>query len=110
REHGLEQLREGDFSQQVYHLGHQQTGLQNVSAALFFTARWDRHVWKYRYARSYRMVLFDIAHLVQTMIVTATALGLRSFLTPALKDSETAAFLGFDDEVAESPIYLTSVG
>ncbi|MCA9666541.1 MAG: nitroreductase family protein, partial [Myxococcales bacterium] len=42
REHGLEQLREGDFSQQVYHLGHQQTGLQNVSAALFFTARWDR--------------------------------------------------------------------
>jgi SagB-type dehydrogenase family enzyme len=109
RRHGLEQLKAGDFGDTVFHLGHKQSGLENFSAAFFYTARWDRHVWKYRYARSYRMVMFDIAHLVQTTLVAATALDLRSFLTPALRDTEAAQFLGVDD-LEESPIYVTSIG
>jgi len=109
RRHGLEQIKAGDFGDTLCHLGHRQSGLDNVSAALFYTARWDRHIWKYRYARSYRMVMFDIAHLVQTTLVAATALDLRSFLTPALRDTEAAAFLGLDD-LEESPIYVTSLG
>ena len=80
-----------------------------MSAAFLYTARWARHMWKYRHARSYRKVLFDVAQLVQTTLVTATALDLRSFITQALKDSETARFLGVD-ELEESPLCVTTVG
>jgi SagB-type dehydrogenase family enzyme len=110
RDHALELIRAGNFADEVSRLGHLQSGLRGISAAFFFTARWDRHMWKYRYARSYRMVLFDTAHLVQTSLLTATALGFRTFLTPAIKDSEVLRFLDLADDLAESPLYLTSIG
>jgi SagB-type dehydrogenase family enzyme len=108
--HGMRLLREGRFGDEVYHLCHRQKGMRGVSAVVFFTARWMRHIWKYRYARSYRMVHFDCAHMVQSFLIAATDLGFDSFLTPALRDSEAEEFLGIDDPFAESVLYAVSVG
>lgn len=108
--HALERLRAGDFGEEVWELGHRQSGLRGVSAAVFYTVRWARHMWKYRYARSYRMVMYDTAHLVQNQILAATAVGLRTFLTPAIRDTATEAFLGIGDAFAESALYLTGMG
>lgn len=108
--HTLARVASGDFAERVHELAHRQGDLASTSAVFFFTARWARHQWKYRYSRSYRMVLFDVAHLVQTQLLTATALGLQTFLTPAVRDTETAAFLGLTHDLEESPLYLTAVG
>lgn len=108
--HGMRLLREGSFGNEVYQLSHRQKGMRGASAVVFFTARWMRHIWKYRYARSYRMVHFDCAHMVQSFLIAATDLGFGSFLTPALRDSEAEEFLGIQDPFAESVLYAVSVG
>lgn len=110
RDHALELIRAGHFAREMYELGHQQAQLDRAGAVLFFSVRWARHQWKYRYARSYRMVMFDVAHLVQTNLLVATALGLRSFLTPALKDREVTSLLQLPNDLEESPLYLTAFG
>lgn len=108
--HAMRLLREGVFGQEVFELSHRQKGMRGASAVVFFTARWMRHIWKYRYARSYRMVHFDCAHMVQSFLIAATDLEFQSFLTPALRDSEVEHFLGIQDPFAESVLYAVSVG
>jgi len=110
RSHCLELIRENVDSKRVWELAHRQGGLDNISMSVFFTARWKRHIWKYRYSRSYRMVMFDVAHIVQTFILTATATDLRTFLTPALADNATRVFLGIQDDLEESALYCVGVG
>jgi SagB-type dehydrogenase family enzyme len=110
KHHALELLRRGDFRADVHALGHSQANLDRAPALVYFSARWARHQWKYRYARSYRMVLYDVAHLVQTFVLTASALGLASFLTPALDDGGVRELLGLHEDLEESPLYLSAVG
>ncbi len=110
RDHALNLLSAGDFGERIWELSHRQRGTWQASIAVFHTVRWARHMWKYRYARSYRMVMYDAAHLVQTHLLTATAVGLRTFLTPAIQDSLTEAFLGIEDPEEESVLYLTALG
>ena len=110
REHSFELLKEAVDSEQIWQLVHKQGGLDRVSLAVFFTARWRRHMWKYRYPRSYRMVLFDVAHLVQTFLLTATATNFHTFLTPAIDDTAAGEFLGIEDDLEESVLYSVGVG
>lgn len=110
KHHALELLRKGNFQQEVLRLGHTQAKLDQAPAVVYFSARWARHQWKYRYARSYRMVLYDVAHLVQTFVLTATALGLGSFLTPALDDAGVRELLNLSEDLEETPLYLSAVG
>jgi SagB-type dehydrogenase family enzyme len=110
RDHSLELLKEGMFGGEVVALSHRQARLDRAGAVMFFSTRWARHQWKYRYARSYRMVMFDVAHLVQTHLLVASALRLQTFLTPAIRDRETSAFLQLPNDLEESPLYLTAVG
>jgi SagB-type dehydrogenase family enzyme len=110
RDHSLELLRPGVFGEEVVALSHRQARLDRAGAVMFFSTRWARHQWKYRYARSYRMVMFDVAHLVQTHLLVASALRLQTFLTPAIRDRETSEFLQLPNDLEESPLYLTAVG
>jgi SagB-type dehydrogenase family enzyme len=80
------------------------------AAALFLmTAIFRRTMWKYDYARAYRVVLLDAGHLCQTFCLVATWLGLAPFCTAALKDTLIEQDLGIDG-IRESVLYVAGVG
>lgn len=81
----------------------------DASAVFIMTAVFPRVLWKYRFARSYRVVLLDAGHLCQTFCLVATWLGLAPFCTAALKDTLIEKDLGLDG-IRESVLYLAAVG
>jgi SagB-type dehydrogenase family enzyme len=81
----------------------------DASAVFIMTAVFPRVLWKYRFARSYRVVLLDAGHLCQTFCLVATWLGLAPFCTAALRDTMIEKGLGLDG-IRESVLYLAAVG
>ena len=73
------------------------------------TAVFPRTMWKYQFARAYRVVLLDAGHLCQTFCLVATWLGLAPFCTAALKDTLIEEDLGIDG-IRESVLYIAGVG
>ncbi len=83
--------------------------VRNAAALFLMTAVFRRTMWKYGYARAYRVVLLDAGHLCQTFCLAATWLGLAPFCTAALKDTLIEKDLGIDG-IAESVLYVAGVG
>lgn len=110
KRHCLELLREGDFRDEVASICFEKTAIKTAAATIFLTARWARHMWKYRYARSYRMVLFDTGHLIQTHVLTGCAIGLESFLCPSVHDSRGLSFLGLEQDCDEGVLFAIGIG
>ncbi len=90
-----------------YTAGHE--FLDDASALFIMTAVFPRVLWKYRFARGYRVVLLDAGHLCQTFCLAATWLGLAPFCTAALQDSLIEKDLGIDG-IRESVLYVAAVG
>ena len=88
--------------------GHQRY-VRDAAALFLMTAIFRRTMWKYSYARAYRVVLLDTGHLCQTFCLVATWLGLAPFCTAALKDTLIEDDLGIDG-VRESVLYVAGVG
>jgi SagB-type dehydrogenase family enzyme len=82
---------------------------KNAAALFLMTAMFQRTMWKYHFARAYRVVLLDAGHLCQTFCLVATWLGLAPFCTAALKDTLIERDLGIDG-VRESVLYVGGVG
>jgi SagB-type dehydrogenase family enzyme len=83
--------------------------VRGASALFLMTAVFRRTMWKYDYARAYRVVLLDAGHLCQTFCLVATWLGLAPFCTAALKDTLIEQDLGIDG-ISESVLYVAGVG
>jgi SagB-type dehydrogenase family enzyme len=81
----------------------------NASAMIFFTAIFERILWRYPYARAYRAALIESGHVCQTFCLTATRLGLAPFSVMALADSLIEQDLGIDG-IKESVLYAAGVG
>jgi SagB-type dehydrogenase family enzyme len=81
----------------------------NASAMIFFTAIFERILWRYPYARAYRAALIESGHVCQTFCLTATHLGLAPFSVMALADSLIERDLGIDG-IRESVLYAAGVG
>lgn len=90
--------------------GYHKRGVKTSSAVLFLTTRWIRHSWKYRYSRSYRMVLIEAGHAVQTIRLTGTAYGLDVYYSPAIDDVVVSRMLRLSDDLVESPLCLLGLG
>jgi SagB-type dehydrogenase family enzyme len=86
-----------------------QQHVRSASALFMMTAVFPRSMWKYRFARAYRVVMLDAGHLGQTFCLLATQLGLAPFCTAALNDSLIEVDLGLDG-ISESIIYAVGVG
>jgi SagB-type dehydrogenase family enzyme len=82
---------------------------KNAGALFLMTAVFPRTMWKYHFARAYRVVLLDAGHLCQTFCLVATWLGLAPFCTAALKDTLIEEDLGIDG-IRESVLYVAGVG
>ena len=83
--------------------------VKDAAALFLMTAVFRRTMWKYDYARAYRVVLLDAGHLCQTFCLVATWLGLAPFCTAALKDTLIERDLGIDG-ICESVLYVAGVG
>ncbi|MQA07399.1 MAG: SagB/ThcOx family dehydrogenase [Pseudonocardiaceae bacterium] len=78
-------------------------GIVTASAVLVITSRWLRHNWKYRYSRSYRMVLLELGHAIQAIHLSARASGLAVYHCPSINDAELLPLLELTDDCAEGP-------
>ncbi|WP_432092993.1 SagB family peptide dehydrogenase [Streptomyces sp. bgisy100] len=89
-----------------------QTGYQGradeAAAMVVYTGAFRRNQWKYR-ERGYRTVLLDCGHLAQSVVLTATALGLVAHPMIAFVDDYFNDLVGVDG-VDDAVLYLTLLG
>lgn len=109
RSHSLERLHKGQMHEKAVQYCAGNASVKDTAALFLMTAVFPRSMWKYRFARAYRVVLLDAGHLCQTFCLTATWLGLAPFCTAALNDSLIERDLGLDG-ITESVLYVAAVG
>jgi SagB-type dehydrogenase family enzyme len=80
-----------------------------AAAIVFFSAVYERYLWKYNYPRAYRATLVEAGHQCQTFCLAATWLGLAPFCTMAIADSTVELDLGLDG-ISEAVLYAAGVG
>jgi SagB-type dehydrogenase family enzyme len=76
---------------------------------VFFTAMFERQLWRYSYSRAYRAALIEAGHVCQTLLLTATWLGLAPYSVMGLADSVIEHDLGIDG-ITESVLYAAGFG
>ena len=81
----------------------------DAATVLCYVSSFGRNAWKYDNPRSYRVLLLDVGHLNQTLLLTATALGMRATFTAALRDELIERHLGIEP-ATELVIGCTAVG
>jgi len=109
RSHSLERLHKGQMQDKAVQYCAGNASVKDTAALFLMTAVFPRSMWKYRFARAYRVVLLDAGHLCQTFCLTATWLGLAPFCTAALNDTLIERDLGLDGTI-ESVLYVAAVG
>ena len=107
--HRLELVRANATPEKAWLYCARQNFVRNAAALFLMTAVFPRTMWKYQFARAYRVVLLDAGHLCQTFCLVATWLGLAPFCTAALKDTLIEEDLGIDG-IRESVLYIAGVG
>lgn len=85
-------------------------GVVSSNLIVILTCRWLRHSWKYRYSRSYRMVLLELGHVVQSLNLNFRARGIDVFQCPSIDDSKWTELLSIEDNCDEAPLYVLSLG
>jgi SagB-type dehydrogenase family enzyme len=80
-----------------------------ASAMVFFTALFERLLWRYSYSRAYRAAFIESGHICQTFCLSATRLGLAPFSVMGLADSIIEDDLGIDG-ITETVLYGAGVG
>jgi SagB-type dehydrogenase family enzyme len=108
QEHGLEQLKEGDYRVTIARAALDQKIAYEGNVVFAWTAVLERCKWKYK-QRAFRYIYLDAGHIAQALAMAAVALGLGSCQIAALYDEEVNNLLDVDG-VEETAIYLTVVG
>lgn len=85
-------------------------GIRTSSAILFFSYRFTRHAWKYRYSRTFRMVLMELGHNFQTTRIAASAVGLDVYYNPAIHDQLVSDILMLGEDCEEGPMLSIGLG
>ena len=81
----------------------------DLSAGIFITSDFRKQWWKYKHSRAYRVALLDVGFISQTLLLTATALGLSTWVSAAFNDTEVSKLLGIDC-LSEKPILFVGFG
>ena len=91
----LEPLRGEDAADLVVELTAGQEHFRAAHVLFLLTARFARNFWKYQaHAKAYRVLLFDAAHLSQTLYLVCTHLGLGAFVSAAVNEQDIDRRLG----------------
>ncbi len=107
--HSLDFIASGDFRDQLVSMCIGQGKVRNCAAAMIIGAHWSRYIARYRHARAYRNLLINTAELAHYYILTATALGLSNFITPAFNDDVAESLLQ-QRATAVGPLYMVAIG
>jgi SagB-type dehydrogenase family enzyme len=109
RRSGLEQLGPPIPREQLEPALGGQPWLVDAPALLIYTAVLERTRWRYPTKRAYRDVLLGLGHVSQTVLLTASAMGLGAITATAVCDESLEALLGCDS--AEEPVLaVTALG
>lgn len=109
REHEMEQIKKGDFRDQVTAAGAMQAFIGEAQVTFNLTAIFQRTRWKYR-KRTYRYVLLEAGHIAQNLYLAATALGLGCCAVGAFRDQALDKLVGAGEDDGEESLYLLPVG
>jgi SagB-type dehydrogenase family enzyme len=91
--HGLVPLN-GYADQETFeHLTHRQGFYRHACFGVLTVAVADRMSWKYRHAAAYKILLQNVGHAAQVFAMTATALGLGTAMTGAIRHTEADTLL-----------------
>jgi SagB-type dehydrogenase family enzyme len=107
--HALERVRNGVTIDHVRRYLPAQPWFEVAPLLVFFSALFERALWRYDYCRAYRAMLIEAGHLCQTFCLTATWLGLAPFCSMALGDDAIDGDIGLDG-ISESVLYAAGVG
>lgn len=77
---------------------------RGIAAGVFVSSWIGLAAWKYGHSRAYRNVLLDVGHVSQTFLLTASSLGLETWLTGAFIDSHIEQALGLDTQT--QPVFF----
>lgn len=108
-QHVLTEIKLGDFENELVSMLWDQYYARGMAFGIFITARFDKAWWKYKHSRAYRNVLYDIGHVSQTSLLTATALGLETWITGAFHDGVVEQFLEVDG-INEAALFFIGAG
>jgi SagB-type dehydrogenase family enzyme len=108
RPHALEELRLGDFRNDIVQATQGQRMHAFANIVIIWTAIFQRTKFRY-HDRAYRFIYLDAGHIAQNLALTAVGLGLSSCQVGAYFDDEVNRILGVDGK-EESAIYLSVVG
>jgi putative peptide maturation dehydrogenase len=91
----LEPLGGEDAADLVVELTAGQEHFRAAQVLFLLTARFARNFWKYQaHAKAYRVLLFDAAHLSQTLYLVCADLGLGAFVSAAVNEQDIDRRLG----------------
>ncbi len=107
--HALCLVGPGNFKNKVSEICIGQRKSSSGAFTLFITACIKRYMIRYKHERAYRNLLINVSELAHQYIFYATAIGLNTWLTPAIIENKAAELLNVDNEM-EIPIYTVSVG
>jgi putative peptide maturation dehydrogenase len=72
--------------------------------------RFGRNFWKYRnHAKAYRVTILDVGHLSQTLLLSATELGLGAFVTAAINEADIEQAFGLTHYI-DGPLAVCGFG
>ena len=108
RDHQLEQLRSGYFSEKIMKAALHQQMCALASVVFIWTAIFNRSKWKYG-QRAYRYIYLDAGHIAENLALAATSLQLGCCHIAAMFDDEVNQLINVDG-IRESAIYLSVVG
>ncbi len=111
RNHTLEKLNmkfsEDKLNNIIYEL---KTGPQfNIKAIVVLTAVFPRSMWRYREPRSYRVVLHDLGHLLETMKIVCKAKRTKTYYGHGFHDEELENYLELNSSI-ESVLKFVALG
>lgn len=72
--------------------------------------RFHRNYWKYRnHPKAYRVCILDVGHLSQTLLLSATELGLGSYVTAAINEADLERAFGLTHWL-DGPLAVCGIG
>jgi len=109
--HRLDRVRKGQHRDAFTHatLDLFERADQPPAAALVFTSRVERAMWRYRDPRSFRAVMVDVGHAMMAFRHAAELLGFRALGFQKMRDGEIAGLCAVD-RVTQPPIYVATLG
>lgn len=108
-EHRLFKIRSGTYSKKIQRIAIGQKAAALAASNFIVASPFKQYMQKYQDKQAYRKLLIEASALGQRIILAAECLGIKSFLTPAMKDSEMDNLLKIDG-FNEGATYLISCG